>query len=580
MRIRRHSPGVIRRLYILACSASILPVAVLAGQGAGAVTSSATSLAAGFADTHLPHTSGDIVGLSGVNRDDVWAVGLTTPTASGQYLPLAYHEQSGIWTQTTPPAPGQAAALAAVTALASTDVWAVGDYRTSATDPGTNTPLIVHWDGTTWTQVLQPLTSGSLTSVAARNASDIWAVGVHSTFPSGGGAGTEASIALHWDGAQWTALPTLTNVTFSGVAIRPDGGIWAVGQLLDPANGSGHAQVCTWTGSGWQSMATPASSNLASNLSGVTTSADGQAWAVGKQWSSTPNGVAESSLITRWNGTTWTTVDGPPPPPTPGYAASDQYGLAGVSAISGNDVWAVGGYVAPTSGRPGGHVLLDHWDGTSWSTVIAPQPVDQPDPAPQSDLFAVAALPDGSVWVGGAAGSTDVALVEALAETSATAAGFGPHAATAPAGATVAWRFDAGHEVRDASGASLYDSGRRPAGGSFTYTPPGAGTYPVVDPTTGLTGTLGVGISLQPISTGGQYLRWGSQVLNSSSCRCYYDVEIQDPGLNIYIAYQLGTAQPGSTWKPPAGHGIYHLRARYRQAGHSTGWSTPIAVNG
>ena len=47
--------------------------------------------------------------------------------------------------------------------------------------------------------------------------------------------------------------------------------------------------------------------------------------------------------------------------PNPGQTA-----LQGVTAVAANDVWAVGTPAA------GGGDIIEHWDGTAWSTVAAP----------------------------------------------------------------------------------------------------------------------------------------------------------------------------------------------------------------
>jgi hypothetical protein len=95
-----------------------------------------------------------------------------------------------------------------VAAISPTDVWAVGYQR--AANGGTKT-LIVHWDGTSWTQVpapdsrpriIGPPTNPPdfvLNGVGADSASDVWAVGYHQT-----AVGNRFTLILHWDGTAWT----------------------------------------------------------------------------------------------------------------------------------------------------------------------------------------------------------------------------------------------------------------------------------------------------------------------------------------------------------------------------------------
>jgi hypothetical protein len=68
--------------------------------------------------------------------------------------------------------------LSSVAATSATDAWAAGDYDTGT---GTRT-LVLHWDGSAWTQVTTPNLGGStiddsFTSVGASSAGSVWAVG-------------------------------------------------------------------------------------------------------------------------------------------------------------------------------------------------------------------------------------------------------------------------------------------------------------------------------------------------------------------------------------------------------------------
>ena len=73
--------------------------------------------------------------------------------------------------------PAPAAVSRGVAATSATSAWAVGQLL----DPsGTDTTLIQHWDGTSWTVVPSPNTSAPdniLESVAVTSATDAWAVG-------------------------------------------------------------------------------------------------------------------------------------------------------------------------------------------------------------------------------------------------------------------------------------------------------------------------------------------------------------------------------------------------------------------
>src|SRR4029079_2541137 len=80
-------------------------------------------------------------------------------------------------------------------------------------------------------------------------------------------------------------------------------------------------------------------------------------WAVGYYIS---GGVART-LTEHWDGKTWAVVSSP-------NSTNDDSFLEGVAAISANNVWAVGGYGLSTDARSR-RSLIEHWDGVQWSIV-------------------------------------------------------------------------------------------------------------------------------------------------------------------------------------------------------------------
>ena len=92
------------------------------------------------------------------------------------------------------------------------------------------------------------------------------------------------------------------------------------------------------------------------SLTGVTSTSDSGAWAVGSE-NAELNGVGAKVLIDHWNGSAWSQVTGPT---TPGNTAS----LAGVSASSTTDAWAIG---RTQVNRSDFAPLALHWNGTAWS---------------------------------------------------------------------------------------------------------------------------------------------------------------------------------------------------------------------
>jgi hypothetical protein len=129
--------------------------------------------------------------------------------------------------------------------------------------------------------------------------------------------------------------------------------------------------------------------DVGGTLAGVSADSRANAWAVGNYSTSTAPYVP---FIAHWNGTEWRTV----PSPNPGLA--DGTSLHGVSALSPTDAWAVGNDT-PSPGTAGAVIL--HWDGTSWRQVRSPR-ADDPE------LFAVSAVSATDAWAVGIYSSSKV----------------------------------------------------------------------------------------------------------------------------------------------------------------------------
>lgn len=127
-------------------------------------------------------------------------------------------------------------------------------------------------------------------------------------------------------------------------------------------------------------------------------------WAVGKltKGNSDPQ---VTTLTEHWNGTRWAVV------PAPDVASSIQPGqpgdlLAGVSAASNRDVWAVGASARAQRTDSGNIVdidrtLAEHWDGQRWSVIPSAD-----DESTDDILVAVSARSSSDVWAVGTANHT------------------------------------------------------------------------------------------------------------------------------------------------------------------------------
>jgi hypothetical protein len=97
-----------------------------------------------------------------------------------------------------PQVPGRTTAVVGLSALSTTDVWAVGSSRDDLAQNSTG--LTEHWDGAQWSIVPSSGTGGydQLNDVAAIASDDVWAVGQTT------GTTPAPSFLEHWDGTAWT----------------------------------------------------------------------------------------------------------------------------------------------------------------------------------------------------------------------------------------------------------------------------------------------------------------------------------------------------------------------------------------
>jgi hypothetical protein len=85
--------------------------------------------------------------------------------------------------------------------------------------------------------------------------------------------------------------------------------------------------------------------------------------------------------------------------------------LYGVAATSASNAWATGYYTYSYNNQDYLRILLEHWNGTSWSAVSSP------NPGPGGDvLYSIVAISASSVWAVGASWDLSGNNVQALIE--------------------------------------------------------------------------------------------------------------------------------------------------------------------
>jgi hypothetical protein len=173
----------------------------------------------------------ELNGMSARTSTDAWAVGVQFG-AAGQTPPppVAYHWNGSAWSLTATPSLGVNARLNAVSASSASDAWAVG--FTLPSGYRVRQPLYEHWNGSAWSIVPSPTPGAypTLNAVAARSASDVYAVGFNEPSVNGG---VQQGLILRWNGSIWSAGTNPAAGTFSplyGAATLPGAASeWAAG---------------------------------------------------------------------------------------------------------------------------------------------------------------------------------------------------------------------------------------------------------------------------------------------------------------------------------------------------------------
>lgn len=321
--------------------------------------------------------------------------------------------------------------LNGVTALSPTNIWAVGQYHRFASGAWDHT-LIEHWNGKHWIRVSSPnsaIKSNILTSVAAVNSNDIWAVGYSQQ------VNTYYALIEHWDGKTWSIVPTGSQLGYlTGVTVAGPDDVVAVGST----NYVGNGIVYRWNGHTLKST----KFSGAEILNGVTAISPNDIWVVGFEQIQEPG---DNSFAIHYDGKRWTRY--PTPNPLQGHY-SDQNWLTSVAAVASNNVWATGVERDVDYGELDKTFSL-HWNGKQWQLVSTPNPSTY-----YNDLWSSVAQSNGAV--------------EAIGQSSITPATFQPLAASWSASKWVAATMPAGQGVllsitAARQNGALWATGNRPA---------------------------------------------------------------------------------------------------------------------
>ncbi len=360
----------------------VMAIAVLLAR-AGPPPATAASPACAWKDVDGPFFMGQLLGVDAIGPHDVWAVGYAT---GGQLLNQAIieHWNGRRWKVIDSPEPGSYRDfLEHVSAVSSTDVWAVGGYQ--STRKGhlrLQRTLVEHWDGQRWSVTPSPNlpdTDNTLLGVAAVSTDDVWAVGVAT-----GADASSKSLAEHWNGTSWTIVPTKdpgaeSNVLSSVSVVSPTD-VWSVGSYSNATFGQPKTLSEHWDGTAWTRVSSPNLGTMGDAFRGVAAVSADDVWAVGLYEYLAPDGsLLTATMSDHWNGRRWRTVTTPDPP------GGDSL-LNGVTALAQDEVWTVG---YSTQGA-----IIMEWNGDAWAALDGPS-------GRSRSLWSVTALGQHDTWAVG-----------------------------------------------------------------------------------------------------------------------------------------------------------------------------------
>jgi hypothetical protein len=217
-------------------------------------------------------------GVAAVSATDVWAVGSHFDATIGGSAGLIEHWNGTRWSIV--PSPTSASNLTSVAVISSSDVWVTGEAGLQ--------PIFEHWNGKTWSAFSGPPVSAAyvaVTGITAVSSTDVWAVGT-TRAPGRRPAPPYQTLAEHWDGQKWSIVaspdPVAGNNVFIQAAAISGSDVWAVGYDYG-ATGGASPLLANWDGTKWNTVQAPVPSGTQYNqLAAAAALPTGTVWAVGR----------------------------------------------------------------------------------------------------------------------------------------------------------------------------------------------------------------------------------------------------------------------------------------------------------
>ena len=310
-----------------------------------------------------------LLSVAALSEKDAWAVGYTSNIVAVQLgKTLIEHWNGAQWSAITSPSPARTInALTNVVALSANDVWAIG-FTSDTSVTSDSQQLIEHWNGVQWSIVNTPDIahqrkgqSNILIKLVALSANNIWGIGT-----STNRTGHSTTLIEHWTGTTWKIVPSpnpgsTINSLHGAVAISTND-IWAMGYFGNSkSNLTGQTLIEHWDGRQWSIVPSPKVGAPSAVLHAATAISTNDVWAIGT--SSTSENTYGQSLIEHWDGRQWRIVTNP--------NSTTEETFDAITTIAANNIWATGISINPSKTDKIESLLL-HWDGRQWHTVSSP----------------------------------------------------------------------------------------------------------------------------------------------------------------------------------------------------------------
>ncbi len=281
------------------------------------------------------------------------------------------------------PVAGNVAELTSVAVVSPADAWAVGD---SFDDVGTGPAILLHWTGKAWSRVKLPAKVAAFwNNNGGGQAVDV--IGASSAtdvwaFDGGGGFIHLSSQGWTYGTVPGTAGGFLRMLTVSVVKAFSATDVWIFGCI---STGDHFAVAIPYADhfNGRKWVRTAFPGS--GGVAGVSAISARDMWAVAGPTSGS-TGVGTASVL-QWNGASWRPVKVQPPKLAKGA------GWTAIDARSNGDVWVAGGGASQTGATTRVPERVYHWTGKRWSATALPAR------ASAASFNMISLVPDGSgMW--------------------------------------------------------------------------------------------------------------------------------------------------------------------------------------